>query len=614
MDVRTNGDDLDTILSEQRRELMTAKTLDSDLEMAFKLQMQEAMTASLAVKPSSASASSSHNLLPPSPPDDGSNDAVLELAATLMLEDVERFAQEREDHDRTVLEMMKAKEDLNRRIYDQKFAVDLRDVPEDYWANYGEYYERPYCTGFSSSSSSSSKYPAVVSENLRLYCKGVVSEEMLRDVKAVVGGVGVAICDPMDNVIFEARKNLEAVVDGVVLSIEAPELEAIVEGLDKALALDLKAVTFFCDDYMIYQYVTNRVHPGNSKVATLVNQVALLRRKFVYCIPSLVARSDIKFALKLAREAIVSQITWHAETGKGKSLKETCVICFEETDVAEMFSIDGCLHRYCFSCMRQHVEVKFLNGMVAECPHEGCKTEVNIDGCAKFLAPKLVEAISQRIRESAIPVTDKVYCPNPRCSALMSKSEVLEYTKTYFVGAEQSGARRCMKCQYYFCINCKVPWHFNMNCYDYKRSHPYPHPEDQLMNSLATKKHWRQCVKCNHMVELAEGCYHITCRCGYEFCYTCGAQWKNKKATCNCPIWVERNIIREQPRQAQPRHAQPFIREQPRQAQPVQREQPRQAQPLIREQPWQAQPIIREQPRQAHPIIREQPRQVRPRR
>nr|XP_028944324.1 E3 ubiquitin-protein ligase dbl4-like isoform X2 [Malus domestica] len=234
-----------------------------------------------------------------------------------------------------------------------------------------------------------------------------------------------------------------------------------------------------------------------------------------------------------------------------------------------MFSIDGCLHRYCFSCMRQHVEVKFFNGMVAECPHEGCKTEVNIDGCAKFLAPKLVEAISQRIRESAIPVTDKVYCPNPRCSALMSKSE--------------------------------VPWHFNMNCYDYKRSHPYPRPEDQLMNSLATKKHWRQCVKCNHMVELAEGCYHITCRCGYEFCYTCGAQWKNKKATCNCPIWVERNIIREQPRQAQPRHAQPFIREQPRQAQPVQREQPRQAQPLIREQPWQAQPIIREQPRQVRP-------------
>ncbi|CAN6692493.1 unnamed protein product [Malus baccata var. baccata] len=465
MDDWTDGDDLDNIRSEQRRELMAAQTLDSDLEMAFKLQMQEAMTASLALVPSS----SSHNSPPPSPPHDCSNDAALDIAAALMLEDVERFAQELEDHERTVLEMMKAKEDLSRRIHDQKFAVELRDVPEDYWAQHGRCYERPYCTDGASSSK-----PAVVveTENLRLYCKGLVSEEMVRDVKSVVAGVGVAVCDPMDNLIFEARKNLEAVVDGVVLSNEAAELEAIIEGLNNALDLDLEAVTFFCDDYMIYQYdnsvrlswlvaifgcmnywVTNRVQPGNSKVATLVNQVALLQKKFEYCSPSLVARSDIKFALKIAREAIVSQITWQAETSEGKSLKETCVICFEEIDVAEMFTIDGCLH-----------------------------------SCAKFLAPKLVEAISQRIKESAIPVTDK------------------------------------------------VPWHFNMNCYDYKLLNPNPRPEDQLLNSLAKKKHWRQCIKCSNMVELAEGCYHITCSHGKHNQFNVNSHDKHNQLYVNSHI------------------------------------------------------------------------------
>lgn len=35
----------------------------------------------------------------------------------------------------------------------------------------------------------------------------------------------------------------------------------------------------------------------------------------------------------------------------------------------------------------------------------------------------------------------------------------------------------------------------------------------------------------------------LFCRCGYEFCYTCGAEWKNKKATCSCPIWDEENIV-----------------------------------------------------------------------
>ncbi|KAM1457240.1 hypothetical protein ACFX13_035297 [Malus domestica] len=65
----------------------------------------------------------------------------------------------------------------------------------------------------------------------------------------------------MDNLIFEARKNLEAVVDGVVLSNEVAKLEAIIEGLNKALTLDLEAVTFFCDDYRIYQY--NYLRPGD---------------------------------------------------------------------------------------------------------------------------------------------------------------------------------------------------------------------------------------------------------------------------------------------------------------------------------------------------------------
>lgn len=33
------------------------------------------------------------------------------------------------------------------------------------------------------------------------------------------------------------------------------------------------------------------------------------------------------------------------------------------------------------------------------------------------------------------------------------------------------------------------------------------------------------------------------CRCGHEFCYNCGAEWKNKKATCSCPLWDEDNIL-----------------------------------------------------------------------
>ncbi|KAK9280010.1 hypothetical protein L1049_013695 [Liquidambar formosana] len=147
----------------------------------------------------------------------------------------------------------------------------------------------------------------------------------------------------------------------------------------------------------------------------------------------------------------------------------------------------------------------------------------------------------QRIKEAEIPVTEKLYCPYPRCSALMSKSEVQESVGIE-IGAGRIEARRCTKCQKLFCIYCKVPWHEKLTCHEYKRLNP-PRAEDAKLKSLATVNLWRQCVKCNHMIELAEGCYHMTCRCGFEFCYTCGAEWKNKKATCSCPLWDEENIL-----------------------------------------------------------------------
>lgn len=255
--------------------------------------------------------------------------------------------------------------------------------------------------------------------------------------------------------------------------------------------------------------------PGASSLATLVNEVVLLQGKFTFCNPSLVTRNDIKFAFRLAREAIVSQITWPAEADNGKCLKETCTICFEDVRADQMFSIDGCLHRYCFSCMKQHVEVRLLNGdgMVVNCPHQGCKSEINIESCGKFLESKVIEIMSQRIKEASVPVLEKVYCPYSKCSALMSKSELLKYTQSSYIDAERSGARKCMKCNLFFCINCKVPWHYNLTCYDYRKLNPNPRPDEAMLKSLASRKLWRQCIKCNNMVELAEGCYHITCRC-----------------------------------------------------------------------------------------------------
>uniref|UniRef100_A0A803PWK0 RBR-type E3 ubiquitin transferase n=1 Tax=Cannabis sativa TaxID=3483 RepID=A0A803PWK0_CANSA len=364
---------------------------------------------------------------------------------------------------------------------------------------------------------------------IRVYFKGLVSKEKCEIRNMIMAGIGVALCDPKGNLIFEMRKPLL----GNGFSKLGAEAKALIEALNAATSMNLERITLYCDNFTFYRFVSGRWPVRQRKMKDLMNQVKTLQGKFAYCNSKYVLRSDIKHAFKLAKDAI--------ESNCRLTLYETCVICMEDTDVNQMFSVKNCLHRYCFSCMKQHVEVKLREAQMPKCPHLGCKTEIDSESCEDFLTPKLFELLRQHIKEAATPVTERVYCPNKWCSFLMTKSEVFDLAKKERI--HLSGARKCLKCSSLFCINCRVLWHHNLTCSDYKSKKYNSSNEDAKLKDLASKNLWRQCSKCNHMVELFHGCHHITCRCGYEFCYKCGAEWKNRRATCSCPLFEENHLL-----------------------------------------------------------------------
>ncbi|CAM8952711.1 unnamed protein product [Rhodiola kirilowii] len=543
----SDQDELRELLHEQRQELAAAALMETDFDLAYNLQLQEAIKASIGFAPSSSSSSMEQICFDTYSPIEGlsveasvnetEND--VRVLMKYMEDDVERVEQEVSDQELSEAEARRMRDDLNRRLHDQKVAAAIFAMPEEEWAKSGEYFGKPYVEGSSSDGME-------VDENFRVYVKGLVSEERVRDAVVTVAGIGVAICDPSDYCILELRKPL---VDGdesskSVLSAERVGFAALVEGLKAADDLGLKRVSCFCDDNMIHQYVSTNQLSTDLKITMLAFEALTLRKKLVHFEITLVGRNEMKMASKLAKEAIVSQICIPAETIKGKKLVETCVICMEDTVVSDMFTIDGCLHRYCFSCMKQHVEVKLLNGQMAHCPHEDCDSEVPLESCKSFLEPKFVDIMIQRMKEAALHPTEKLYCPYPRCSALMSKKEIVDDSPSYIHNITSASMSKCTKCRMCFCRNCMVPWHKGMSCEDYQTSTMYKDAGDTKLKSLAHHKRWRQCVKCSNMIELAEGCYHIYCRCGYEFCYTCGAEWIDKKATCSCPLWNEPFIIR----------------------------------------------------------------------
>ncbi|XP_071698485.1 E3 ubiquitin-protein ligase RSL1-like [Rutidosis leptorrhynchoides] len=472
---------------------MAASAFESDLDLAFRLQLEEAMAASLAFQSSSSN----------SPP---VNDNINLIDLQTLEFKTKKLKLDR-DHENEILHMPRDNSDKS----------------------YGE------------SSSSSSKGESS-SEVFRVYFKGMIEEDRVggcgskRKRKAVaVAGIGIAICDSRDELIYEMKKPLDMVKDGLVSKMCVEE-KALIEALNASAALNLKRIVFYCDYHTLYQYVSGRWRPKQERIKRFVDQVNLIRKKFSHCEPAYVAQKDVKFAIELARGVIKSL--------KEKAVElsheiEKCVICLEDKIKDNFIQVDGCNHRYCDSCMKKHAEIRLLQGMVPKCPHEDCDSDLGIETCEMFLTPKRIEMMRKHLKEASIPVAEKVYCPYPKCSTLMSKTELQRFPRY----VNEGGARTCNKCHGNFCINCRVPWHIDMTCVEYKRKNPMPPVEESKLKTLAAENLWRQCIKCQHIIELTTGCYHMTCRCGYEFCYTCGAEWKNKKATCSCILWDEENIM-----------------------------------------------------------------------
>lgn len=149
-------------------------------------------------------------------------------------------------------------------------------------------------------------------------------------------------------------------------------------------------------------------------------------------------------------------------------------------------------------------------------PPRCCQRPFVVQDVRRFLGEGLVRAFQTKALEFGTP--NRVYCYRPTCSS--------------FLGAATTSptSMRCDKCLTRTCGQCKQAAH---------SPHPCDTEHDREVLELATREGWKRCPGCSHLVELAFGCYHMTCRCRKQFCYLCAADWK----TCSCPQWEERRLM-----------------------------------------------------------------------
>ncbi|OEL16120.1 hypothetical protein BAE44_0022859 [Dichanthelium oligosanthes] len=139
-----------------------------------------------------------------------------------------------------------------------------------------------------------------------------------------------------------------------------------------------------------------------------------------------------------------------------------CTICMETVDVRELFPIPGCTHLFCVNCLSEYITVKVEDNVLSiGCPEPGCKDgTLDPKACQDVIPLQLFQRWGAALCDSA-PGTFKFYCPFQDCLAVLVDER----------GPGEAAIRKaeCQHCSRVFCVQCKVAWHYDVNCEDFQR-------------------------------------------------------------------------------------------------------------------------------------------------
>ncbi|KDP35876.1 hypothetical protein JCGZ_10446 [Jatropha curcas] len=367
--------------------------------------------------------------------------------------------------------------------------------------------------------------------SVKMFFKGISIAEA-GDSGCGFSGIGI-VMERIANVpVIQVQKKLDFHVEESVA-----DYLALMDGLAEALQHDIRRVYAFTDSELLCDQIT---HGEKVEIPLLIalrqrilEHASNLEAFVLKLIPSL----DLERPLRLAQVAI-GVVSFPAN---GNEARDNCSICCEEK-ISPMMITMKCSHKFCSHCMRTYVDGKVQSSQVPiRCPQLGCKYFISSNECRSFLPLTSYECLEKALAEADVLHSDRIYCPYPNCSALLDPRECLSARASSSSQSDNSCVD-CPVCQRFICVECAVPWHSLMSCEEFQNL-PLEERDaaDITLHRLAQNKRWRRCQQCRRMIELTQGCYHMTCWCGHEFCYSCGAEYRDGQQTCQCAFWDENN-------------------------------------------------------------------------
>ncbi|KAH8116470.1 hypothetical protein DFH11DRAFT_1213550 [Phellopilus nigrolimitatus] len=187
------------------------------------------------------------------------------------------------------------------------------------------------------------------------------------------------------------------------------------------------------------------------------------------------------------------------------AVEPDCAVCGEAITGKDATLLCG--HRYDIDCLKNMFSANVDDEY--RFPPRCCGQVVSMNHIEVDIPRETAELYREKIAEYETPC--RLYCCNAQCAKFLGPRQ------------ECAAPAHCGSCGTETCALCTAPAHpATVRC-----------TVDKGLRKalvLGQARGWQRCPRCRQLVERNNGCYHMSCRCGAQFCYLCAAAWK----TCSC--------------------------------------------------------------------------------
>jgi hypothetical protein len=205
------------------------------------------------------------------------------------------------------------------------------------------------------------------------------------------------------------------------------------------------------------------------------------------------------------------------------SLPSSCPVCDEDMVEGQSLAL-ACNHAICRACWKQHLsyQIQLSQSLSCTCPVPQCTVRPDPAFIQETLGEgsEELKKFQQAVVRSYVEGSGKLtWCRNPQgCDQILLHGGVAD------VGT-------CSKCGWTSCFSCTfTEAHYPASCQQIAQwvdeGGFYEGMNEEAKSKQLAKIISKKCPRCSAPIEKNEGCLHMTCKCGHDFCWRCLKPWR----------------------------------------------------------------------------------------